>query len=106
MARHTEFAVEDGNVHTQIVQHGDEGMVIAREQYVGDIRDYCIARHNEGHHGTKDMPLLASIPAVIVDHYCAVNKITLREFMSGREHVRRMLNDPALADFRISPKRV
>ena len=105
-ARHTQFAREDGNVHTRWVDHGDEGPVIVREQYVGDIRDHCIARHNEGHHGLKDFKLMASLPSVLIEHYINTNGITMREFMKNPEHVKRMVNDPALSDFRIAPGRM
>ena len=102
----TKFAPADGDVHGRWVDHGHEGSVVVREQYVGDIRDYCIARHNEGHHGASDMKLMASLPAVVIEHYCNVNGITFREWMKNPEHVKRMVNDPALADFRIAPGRM
>jgi hypothetical protein len=105
MALDTIFAPSDGNVHGRWVEN-DDGAQVVREQYVGDIRDYCIARHNEGHHGDKDMKLMASFPAVVIEHYCNVNGITFREWMNNPEHVKRMVNDPALADFRIAPGRM
>ena len=80
---------------------------MVREQYVGDIRDYCIARHNEGLHGpASDFKLMASFPAVVVEHYCNVNQVSFREVMQNPEHFKRMVNDPALADFRIAPGRL
>lgn len=106
MSKQTEFAVEDGNVHGRWIEHGDEGVAVVREQYVGDIRDHCIARHNEGYHGASDFKLMASLPAVVVEHYCNVNQVTFREVMSNPEHFKRMVNDPALADFRIAPGRL
>jgi len=106
MKRETEFADQAGEVHTPNVQHGDEGAVIVREQFVGDIRENCLSRRNEGHHGTKDMRLMASLPPVLIEHYCTVNQITFREFMHNPEHVKRMVNDPALSDFRIAPGRM
>lgn len=93
-------------MHTRVVDHGDEGSVVVREQFVGDIRDYCIARHNEGHHGTKDFKLMASFPPVLIEHYCNINQISFREFMHNPEHVKRMVNDPELKDFRIAPGRM
>lgn len=102
----TQFATQDGNTQTQYVDQGEEGFVVQREQYVGDIRDYCIARANEGHHGAKDFKLMASLPTVVIEHYCNTNQITLREFMRNPEHAKRMVNDPALADFRIAPGRM
>jgi len=105
MSKETVFAAEDGSVHTRWVED-DTGPKVVREQYVGDIRDYCIARHNEGHHGHKDMKLMASFPQVVVDHYIAVTGITFQEFIRNPEHAKRMVNDPALADFRIAPGRM
>lgn len=100
----TEFALTDGDVHTRLIDHGDEGIVVQREQYVGDIREHCIARHNEGHWGpNKDMRLMASFPPVVIEHYCNVHGVSFREFMNNPEHAKRMVNDPALADFRIHP---
>ena len=105
MATPTEFAPVDGNIHTKVVNTGDD-IVVAREQYVGDIRDYCIARHNEGLHGADDFRLMASLPVVVVEHYINVNQITMHEFMTNPEHIKRLVNDPALADFRIAPGRL
>lgn len=106
MSRETTFAPEDGQVHGRWVDHGDEGAVIVREQFVGDIRDDCIARANEGLHGSKEFRHVARIPNVVIEHYININGITMREFIRNPEHVKRMLNDPALADFRIAPGRV
>jgi hypothetical protein len=52
------------------------------------------------------MKLAARIPNVIVEKYCNDNKISFREFMGNREHVRRVLNDPSLSHFRVWPGRV
>jgi len=65
------------------------------------ILEDAIKRHNEGLHGSSDMKHAARIPAVIVEKYCNDNGITYRDFMNGREHIRRMLNDPSLSYFRI-----
>lgn len=84
-----------------------ETLVIQRSQTgIAEHVDYCKARANEGHHGFADFKLKASIPAVVIEHYLNVNRITLREFLSNKEHIRRMVNDPALSDFRIAPGRM
>lgn len=85
----------------------DDKLVIQRGQAgIADHIDYCKARANEGFHGLSDFKLKASLPAVVVEHYLNVNRITLREFFSNKEHIKRMVNDPALADFRIAPGRM
>ena len=46
------------------------------------------------------------VPMVAIESYCNVNGITLQEWFNDRKHVRAMLNDPDLRDFRIWPGRV
>ena len=102
----TEFAPIDGNVHTKLVDHGKEGAMIVREQYVGDIVENCTARRNEGYHGFKDFRLMASIPPLIIENYCTVTQVSFREFMNNPEHIRRIVNDSTYSVFRIAPGRM
>lgn len=84
-----------------------DGLVIERKQTgIADHIDYCQARANEGFHGAKDFQLKASIPSILVEHYCQQKGITLREFMGNREHIRAVVNDPSLSLFRIAPGRM
>lgn len=94
---------DDWDMATRVEQDADGGIVIKRGQLVADHVDYCRARANEGLHGLPDMRLKASIPAVVVEHYLQVHGVTLREFIGNPEHARRIVNDPAFADFRIAP---
>lgn len=87
-------ALEDGNLITGTVQ---------------DCTPYAErakAMHNEGLHGSNDMKLAATIPFVMVEKYCNDNNITFRECMTNSEHMRRIVNDPALAHFRVWPGRI
>jgi hypothetical protein len=89
------------------ISHEDGSITVARQQLVGDHVDYCTARRNEGLHGpSKDFKLMASIPAVVVEHYCRIRGITLQEFTRNREHAKAIVNDPAFADLRIAPGRM
>lgn len=94
------------DVRTKTKVEGDGTVVVQRQQLVADHVDYCKARANEGHHGFPDFKLKASIPVTVIEAYCRTNGITLREWQRNKEHVRRMVNDPALADFRIAPGRM
>lgn len=67
------------------------------------IREYAQAAHKEGFHGSREMKHAAKLPAVAVETYCNVNRITFAEFMQNPVHVKAMCNDPALKDFRIWP---
>lgn len=88
------------------LQHGDGDITVVRRQLVADHVDYCKARHNEGHHGPRDMRLKMSIPELVVDHYCRIKGITLREFLRNPEHAKAIVNDDAFADLRIAPGRM
>jgi len=92
-------------VRTGYVEEGDD-VHIVREQLTGPILDACAELRNSGMHGSKDMRHVASVPHVVVEHYCNVNGIDLREFMANPEHARRLLNSPEFSDFRVAPGRV
>lgn len=90
----TVVSLQDGNLITGTVQDCTA------------IAEHAKARHNEGYHGSKDMKLAASIPFVMVDKYLNDNCLTFAEFQRDKTHIRRMLNDPALAHFRVWNGRV
>ena len=85
----TVIALEDGALHTGTVQD------------CTSIAEYAKARHNEGHIGSGDMRLAASVPMVMIEKYCNDNGIEYREFAGSQEHIKRLLSDPALEHFRI-----
>lgn len=94
--------LSNGPVQTRM--HEEEGKTIfERVQDCTPIAERTQALHKEGHHGGSDMRHAASLPMVLVERYCNDNGITFREFLGGQEHIKRMLNDPALSHFRIWP---
>lgn len=57
--------------------------------------------------GSSEMRHAAKIPKVVIENYLRQHGISFAEFMSNTEtHARRLLNDPALAGFRIWQGRV
>lgn len=70
------------------------------------VADVCIGRQNSGVTGSKDLPHLAEFPAAIVEKYIADAGITFAEWMQNPVHAKRMLQDPALAHFRIDNRNV
>ena len=94
------------DVTTRYIDHGDEGAVIVRHQIVGPTIDAIKEMHNVGMHGTKDIKYVASVTRVVVEGYCQMRGITLREFIRNPEHKRAFLNDPAHKDFRVWPGRI
>ncbi|MCF2133874.1 MULTISPECIES: hypothetical protein [Mycetohabitans] len=92
-------------MHTQI-HVTDNGLVVERRERFDGLVDTCKALHNSGLHGDKNMPLYAHVPAVFIEDYLNRTGITFAEFMAEQSHIKRFLNDPALAYFRVSTKRV
>lgn len=56
--------------------------------------------------GSGEMWHVAKLPRSAIMNYCHSAGITFSEFMRNDEHLGRMLNDPALAGFRIHQGRV
>lgn len=84
----------------------DGAMTVERSQDCTPIAEHTKALHNEGLHGSKDMKLAAKLPYVMVEAYCNQHSIAFSEFMQNRDHIKRMLNDPALSHFRVWKGRV
>lgn len=88
------FHVEDGNLTVQATQ--DCTPIVERAKSL----------HNEGMHGLKDFKHAMELPNVIVEAYLNQHKITYEEFLKNKEHLKRVLNSPDLAYFRIWKGRV
>ena len=84
----------------------DGALITGTTQDCTPYAERAQAMQAAGLHGSKDMRLAASVPAVLVERYCNQAGIDMAEFNSSHDHKRRLLNDPALAAFRIWPGRV
>lgn len=89
------------DIGTRIHTNDSGDVTFERIQDCTPILEHSTALHNEGLHGSGEMRHAARLPFVLVERYLNDNNITLSEFCSNREHVKRMLNDPSLAGFRI-----
>lgn len=84
----------------------NEQIVIERVERFDGLLDTCKALHNEGLTGDPEMPVLAHVPGILIEDYCNRNGVTFAEFMRDQEHVKRLLNDPAIEHFRVKKGRV
>jgi len=80
--------------------------VFQRAQECGGILEEATRRRIEGVHGSSEMRHAARLPVLAVERYCNEAGISFHQFLSDPEHARRMLNDPALAGFRVWEGRV
>lgn len=84
-----------------------EGALVVRNvQDCTPIAEHAKRLHVEGVHGSSEMRHAAEIPNVFIEEYCARVGITYSEWLKNKEHIRRVVNDPALAHFRVWPGRV
>jgi len=70
------------------------------------VSDHCKRLQSSGLTGDKEVRHLATIPAFLVEKWLNDHGIAFQEFMRDPKLQTRMLNDPALAYFRVSPGRV
>lgn len=93
-------------ISRQIVIDHDDTVVVASVEDVEPLLDYTKAMHNEGHHGSNDMKFAGSIPNVLIEDYCTKAGITYEEWCQNKDHVKRLLNDPAIGHFRVWKGRI
>jgi hypothetical protein len=84
----------DNGVNTSVVLNNDGSLTTGTHQDCTPIVDHVASLRNEGHHGSKDMRLAASVPFVVVEKYCNEKGITFQEFGNSQEHKICFLNDP------------
>ena len=88
------------------VHESDNGLTVERVQDVEPIMLGCHDRRTAGAVGSSEMRHAASLPMVLVEAYCNEKGIQFSEFMANPVHAKAMLNDPALAAFRVWEGRV
>ena len=87
-------------IDTSYHHQGDE-MIVNRSQDCTPIAEYAKAQHNAGYHGSSEVKHAARIPLVIVEAYCNTNNVSFADVMTDRAHMKRIVEDPANAAFRI-----
>lgn len=93
--------IDNGNGVTTTVSLEDGALITGTTQDCTPIAERAKEMHNTGCVGSADMRLAASVPAVMVEAYLNRNGLLMSEFCGNPEHIKRLLNDPALAHFRI-----
>jgi hypothetical protein len=88
------------------IQADDGRLIVRRTQDCTSIAEQTKALHNEGHHGSSDFKHAGRIPLIFFEDYANKNNLTFAEVMSNKEHLKRIMNDPALANFRVWKGRV
>lgn len=97
--------VYTGDVATTIALQ-DGALITATTQDCTPYAEEAKRKHREGEHGSREMRLAANLPDVLIEKYCNLHGIDFREWMTNPVHMKRMLSDPDLKDFRIWPGKV
>lgn len=87
-------------MQTNIRLNGDS-LIVTNTQDCTPIAEICKRLHNDGQFGTKEMRFAGTIPDVMVEAYCINNNVTYREVMTNDEHIKRIMQDPAMDHFRV-----
>lgn len=93
-------------VQTRFLEGADHTYQISRTQDVTPIVGFAKGMQAIGATGSKDMRHAAEIPMLVVENYMTRTGINFHEFCNSQEHAKALLNDPALAAFRIWEGRV
>jgi len=93
-------------IQTQFLEGADHTFQVKRSQDFTPIAEYAKGMQAMGMTGTKDMRHAAEIPMLAVESYMTRVGIKFDEFCAEPKHAKAMLNDPALAAFRIWEGRV
>lgn len=93
-------------IATRMLEGADHQFAIQRTQDVEPILDYTREMAAIGAGNGADMKHAAEIPMIVVEQYMQRTGITFREFCESQEHIKAIVNDPALAAFRIWDGRV
>jgi hypothetical protein len=81
----------------------DDKIVIRHDTRFDHLVDLAKSMSNEGLHGSHEMRLVGLYPPHMPEVCCNAWGITWEEFWSDPKWIKKMLNDPMFADFRIAP---
>lgn len=88
------------DVSTRFVEQ-DNKLIISRTQDCTPIAEDATRRHNQGEFGSSEMKHAARIPNVIIEKYMNDNGVTFEEVMNNPQHMKRIVENPDNAAFRI-----
>jgi len=91
----------------KVMAHPDKDatVIVHTERFDGLLDNNAELRATQ-QYGSKDMRHVAEIPGIMIEDYCFRTGMSWAEFFAEQKHMKALLNDPAMAYFRIAPGRV
>lgn len=80
---------------------GKGNLIVQNVQDCTPIAEMCKRLQSQGKTGSSDMKFVGTIPAIMVEKYCIDNNVTYKDFIRNDDHVKRIMNDPAMSHFRV-----
>ena len=93
-------------ITTNMLEGAENTFAINRTQDVQPILEYTKEMNAIGAGNGSEVKHAAEIPMIFVESYLQRTGITFHEFCASQDHVKALVNDPALAAFRIWNGRV
>lgn len=81
-------------------------LVERRSQDVEPVLEQVKRLRSNGMVGSSEMRHAARIPLIEIEKYLALTGITMHEFMANPVHIKAMLNNPDLSEYRVWTGRV
>lgn len=95
-----------GQILTNMLEGADHAFAINRTQDVEPILNYTREMAAIGAGNGAEMKHAAEIPMIFVEQYMQRTGVSFNEFCGSQEHIKAVVNDPAIAAFRIWQGRV
>lgn len=93
-------------IQTRMLEGADHSYAIQRTQDVEPIVNYTREMQAVGAGNAADLKHAAEIPMIFVEQYLSRTGISFADFCAAPDHIRSVVNDPALAAFRVWKGRV
>jgi hypothetical protein len=87
------------------IEYDESGrMVIVHESTLSAelaVRDACVANHNAGNFGSKEMRYYGEVTPLMLQTYCDKTGVSWDEAFQNPVHFRRILNNPENSAMRV-----
>lgn len=91
---------KQSDMQTRFHAHGDD-IIIAQSQDCTPIAEWAATQRQMGEVGSSDMRHAARIPNVIIEKYMNEHRVSFHEVLNNPGHMRRIVNNPDNAAFRV-----
>lgn len=90
------------NIANEVLYDGDDnGVIVNHTEWFPGLLDAVAWMRNTGQYGHRDLPVLAHVPAVVIEDWCQQQRVSFDDFTRDQKLKAQFLNDPANSLFRV-----